>query len=169
MTRTPLFLLASLLLTLVGCEPIEVVRDIDVTVDDDDDDSATDPVEPPGPAIDADRDGYSTLLDCDDSDPTVYPDAPELCDGIDNNCGGAIDEGLPTEVYYVDADRDGFGRGEPIELCADPGESYSQVDGDCNDADAAFHPGAEDIGGDGYDTDCDDETQPDDVWLIKAE
>src|SRR5207247_3136089 len=42
---------------------------------------------------DADGDGYSTAQgDCDDHDATVYPGAPELCDGKDNNCNGQIDE-----------------------------------------------------------------------------
>jgi photosystem II stability/assembly factor-like uncharacterized protein len=40
--------------------------------------------------------------DCDDDDATVYPGAPELCDGIDNNCDLIVDNVLicptPTGV-----------------------------------------------------------------------
>jgi hypothetical protein len=41
---------------------------------------------------------YSEILgegDCDDSNAGIYPGVPEICDGLDNNCDGEIDEGNP--------------------------------------------------------------------------
>jgi len=39
--------------------------------------------------------GYVTNDDdCDDSNATIYPGAPELCDGLDNNCNNQTDEGV---------------------------------------------------------------------------
>jgi putative metal-binding protein len=42
---------------------------------------------------DSDGDGYNLLSDLDDSNPAIYPGAKEICDRIDNNGNGKIDEG----------------------------------------------------------------------------
>ena len=39
--------------------------------------------------------------DCDDSDPSVSPNANEICNGIDDDCDGSIDRGLLVEVWWV--------------------------------------------------------------------
>ena len=42
---------------------------------------------------DADGDGIcASGGDCNDSDASVLPGAPEICDGVDNNCNGQVDE-----------------------------------------------------------------------------
>ena len=84
--------------------------------------------------VDNDADGYSECGgDCYDNEPTAYPTAPELCDGIDNDCDPTTDE---------DADPDGDG--------------YSECDGDCLEGAAGTYPGAPEEC-DGLDNDCDGE------------
>jgi predicted CxxxxCH...CXXCH cytochrome family protein len=45
--------------------------------------------------IDLDSDESDACLDCDDDNSSVYPGATEVCDGLDNDCDGEVDEGCP--------------------------------------------------------------------------
>ncbi|TFV97904.1 HYR domain-containing protein, partial [Algoriphagus kandeliae] len=105
--------------------------------------------------LDSDNDGFTPNQgDCDDSDDTVYPGAPEVCDGKDNNCDGAIDEGVQT-AFYIDADGDGYGdvNAEAVFACAAP-EGYVTDNSDCDDFDDTVYPGAPEVC-DGKDNNCD--------------
>ncbi|MHA1868356.1 MAG: putative metal-binding motif-containing protein [Candidatus Heimdallarchaeaceae archaeon] len=43
---------------------------------------------------DCDNDGYDQAIDCKDENPQIHPGAPELCNNIDDDCDGSIDEEL---------------------------------------------------------------------------
>ena len=137
--------------------------------------------------FDADGDGFFGQdctgiypeLDCDDADASTYPGAPEMCDGIDNDCDGTTDD------EQEDGDGDGFDAcGTPadcddtdaaihpdaVEVCdavdnncdgavdegfdAD-GDGYTECGGDCDDGNASINPGVTEDPNNGVDDDCD--------------
>ena len=70
--------------------------------------------------------------DCDDGDNTVYPEAAERCEGVDNDCDGLIDEDVQTS-WFRDADGDGHGDAtSPLESC-DPPAGYAASSDVCDD------------------------------------
>jgi hypothetical protein len=92
--------------------------------------------------------------DCNDGDAAVHPNATEVCDNADNDCDGVIDDGFPLSLYYVDADKDGYGIGNGFSACAAFGSKTAQVAGDCNDANASVNPGAGEVCGNTVDENC---------------
>ena len=102
---------------------------------------------------DVDSDGYGEEEDCDDSNPQINPGATEICDGTDNNCDGAVDEGV-METFFGDGDLDGFGNAEvTIEACEAP-TGFVPSGTDCDDSNADSYPSATEIC-DEEDNNCD--------------
>ncbi|QQR86112.1 MAG: S8 family serine peptidase [Flavobacteriales bacterium] len=104
--------------------------------------------------VDADGDGSFSLVDCDDANSAAYPGASEICDGLDNDCDGLVDENVSV-TYYTDADGDGFGEdGTEFTGDCDPPTGAATAGGDCDDADNTVFPGAPELC-DNIDNNCD--------------
>jgi hypothetical protein len=173
----------ALALSLSACAGGGADKGIDQGIDDGGDGGADDTGEVGLDYSDLDHDGHYAFEDCDDTNGAVYPGAPELCDGVDNNCDEVIDEGfdgdgdgfLPTDIcphgtdcddadgdIHPDADEvpyDGIDNdcldGDLLDV---DGDGFDGGEGgpDCDDTDAAIHPGAKEIPHDGIDQNCDE-------------
>ena len=117
-------------------------------------------------------------VDCDDANSTIHPNATELCNGVDDDCSGGVDEGFDYDGDgFTSCNGDCFDGNAAIspdapELCdsvdndcdggvdegfdAD-GDAWTTCGGDCNDSNASVHPGLTD-GCNGVDDDCDGAT-----------
>jgi len=87
----------------------------------------------------------------------IFPGAPEICNGVDDDCDMQIDDAdvgvLATLYWFKDDDNDGYGEtADTVTACVPPA-GYSDAQGDCNDNDGAIHPNAPEIC-DGLDNDC---------------
>jgi hypothetical protein len=170
MRSHPLMTTLALALLLFGC-PLDDPDDDDIAGDDD------------AAPIDADADGSPKRDDCDDNDPQTWPGAPELCDGVDNDCDGVVpedeeDEDADTFLACEDCDdNDDTSYPGALELCdgldndCDGVVPGDEEDGDadtylacedCDDNDETAYPGAPELC-DGHDNDCDGVVPEDEV------
>jgi formylglycine-generating enzyme required for sulfatase activity len=94
--------------------------------------------------------------DCDDSNPSIYLNASENCNGLDDDCDGSTDEedAIDKSEWYQDGDGDGFGNGGVSLFACDQPVGFIAVSGDCNDGDSSISPNATEVC-DGLDNNCD--------------
>ncbi len=100
--------------------------------------------------------GYSlNNLDCNDANAAIKPGAIEVCNTLDDDCDVSIDEGLPLNTYWADADGDGFGNtAVTTSTCGAAPSGYVANHTDCNDGNALIKPGAVEVCN-AIDDDCD--------------
>ena len=126
------------------------------------DDGHDEDCDPSTLGVDADGDGLYPIAccngdacgtDCNDASREVNPEATEVCNGVDEDCDGSVDEGVLLTLY-PDLDGDGFGdgAGEVVMACAVT-DGFSTRSTDCDDGNAARNPGIAEVC-DGLDNDC---------------
>ncbi len=137
-----------------------------------------------GVGVDHDGDGFSVRQgDCNDTNTVIYPGAPDIPDGVDNDCDGVLDEGsidfdddgdgftdvegdcndlpdvgeliFPGASEFIDQlDNDCDGiTDEGTDAYDDDGDTFAEQDGDCDDESSAVNPSA-DESLDGLDNNC---------------
>ena len=109
--------------------------------------------------------GYSTVPgDCDDESDAIHPGATEVCNELDDDCDGTIDEddAFDATTWYLDADSDGYGLSDSTTRSCSMPSGYAAVDDDCNDSESEVNPAATEFC-DEIDNDCDGTVDEDDA------
>lgn len=83
--------------------------------------------------------------DCNDGNNAIYPGAEDVCNAIDDNCNGMIDEDGIYTLYYADADSDDFGSSSQDSLSCNVPVGYVLDSTDCDDTNPDIYPGADEI------------------------
>jgi len=98
--------------------------------------------------------GYvSNSSDCNDNNSAINPAATEVCNTVDDDCDGQINEGVGN-TYYADTDGDGYGNAaSSTEACTQP-SGYVSNSTDCDDANSAINPGVSEVCSNTIDDNC---------------
>jgi hypothetical protein len=97
---------------------------------------------------------FINLGDCDDNNAAVNPNATELCNQLDDDCDGQLDDGLESVIYYPDLDLDGYGDDASDSTSCAVVDGFILVGGDCNDQDSLVNPAQAEICLDNVDNNC---------------
>jgi|GEM_PF-4814588 len=84
--------------------------------------------------VDRDGDGFfkdCIPYDCDDEAPNIHPFATEVCDNIDNDCNGIVDEGCEEIRCYSDSDCPPLSMCDLSSFICKPKEGYCYYDKHC--------------------------------------
>ena len=98
--------------------------------------------------------------DCDDADSGISPSASEICNDLDDDCDGFVDDDDDSldratgETWYRDADTDGYGDADSTTEACIPPDGYTEDDTDCDDGDDEVNPAAQEVCN-SVDDDCD--------------